>query len=312
MNSEVPGASNKKRLTLNLEHIRLGLIAIMLLLILGVAGVWVLSGIQAQVTDRLATAMRTVLNTTDKSLRNWAQQTEIDVAVLTDREDLRANVKEQLRVSRSPRFLRSTRALNDIRRILSPAIKPRLFPGFVIIAPDGVQIAAETDDNIGPTEIAEHTAGLLERVMAGMPVLGLPFESRVFVDRATLHGKALMTASAPLRDEDGKAIAGLTFQIDPRGEFTQTARLSRLGTTGETYAFDRSARLLTESRFDDELHRAGLLPVQEEGILITEIRDPGGNTAEGLQANAPRNQQPLTHMAQSAIHGEADRKSTRL
>jgi hypothetical protein len=36
---------------------------------------------------RLASSLQTVLDTTDKALQNWAEQTEIDVAVLADLDD---------------------------------------------------------------------------------------------------------------------------------------------------------------------------------------------------------------------------------
>src|SRR5438128_261822 len=60
-----------------------------------------------------------------------------------------------------------------------------------------------------------------------------------------------MTVSSPIRDVANKPIAALAFRLDPRGDFTQTTRLSRFGESGETYAFDRNGRLLTGSRFED-------------------------------------------------------------
>jgi len=78
-----------------------------------------------------------------------------------------------------------------------------------------------------------------------------------------------------------------------------------LDRTGDTYAFDSNGRLLTESRFEDQLRTAGLIPSDSNSVLNLEIRDPGVNVNEGLKPSFPRNQQPLTRMAQSAVSGNA-------
>jgi hypothetical protein len=49
-----------------------------------------------------------------------------------------------------------------------------------------------------------------------------------------------MVVAAPIRDQSGNVIAALALDVDPRQDFTQDARLGRLETTGDTYAFDRN------------------------------------------------------------------------
>ena len=63
--------------------------------------------------------------------------------------------------------------------------------------------------------------------------------------------------------------------------------MARLGETGETYAFDREGRLLSESRFEDHLRAAGLLAPGLKSTLNIQIRDPGGNTLEGHRSALP-------------------------
>jgi len=114
-----------------------------------------------------------------------------------------------------------------------------------------------------------------------------------------------MTIAAPIRNQEGKVIAALAVRLDPRRDFTQTIELARLEATGETYAFDRDGRLLTQSRFEANLRDSGMLPPGGDSILNTEIRDPGGNTVRGYRPNVARNQQPLTRMAASAVKGQS-------
>jgi signal transduction histidine kinase len=145
---------------------------------------------------------------------------------------------------------------------------------------------------------------MLTKVMNGMSFLGLPVEPSKVRNHSASQGLPFMTASAPIPDQRGTPIAILTFGFDPRDEFTETTRMGRLGKTGETYAFDRNGRLLTTSRFHEN-ETSTSAPLPQESALSIEIRDPGGNIDEGFRPTVPRDQQPLTRMAQSATHGEA-------
>jgi signal transduction histidine kinase len=61
------------------------------------------------------------------------------------------------------------------------------------------------------------------------------------------------------------------------------------------------ARLLTESRFEDEFRTLGIIAPDMNSVLNLEIRDPGGNLREGFNPSISRHQQPLTRMAQNAV-----------
>jgi len=81
--------------------------------------------------------------------------------------------------------------------------------------------------------------------------------------------------------------------------------LGRIGQSGETYAFGRYGKLLSESRFDEDLRKAGLIGEGQNSILLVSVRDPGGDMIEGFTPAVPRYQQPLTLMAQQATKGKA-------
>src|SRR5438105_208147 len=156
-------------------------------LLVAVAGgiLWILAGIRAQLSDRLANSLQTVLDTTDKAIKNWEEQTELDVAVLADNDDLRPIVEQQLRVNRVPKDLVKSSWLAKIRQVMAPAMKFYQFPGFAIIAPDGVQIAAQINESVGMRDIAENNPRMVARAMQGRTSFGLPFRSPLFVDGTT-------------------------------------------------------------------------------------------------------------------------------
>jgi signal transduction histidine kinase len=280
-------------------------LVVALLVGFGLTAFWFLSAIRSQVESRLSESLETVLQATDNALGTWTEAQEQDVTVLATDDDLRSSVEKQLRLGRDIQRLRSSDHLKRIRNVLNPAIKIYKFAGFAIIAPNGVQIAAFLDDAIGATDITDHDPDVLARVMAGTASLGLPHFSPLFVDPGTRMQYPLMTFTAPIRNQAGNVIAALALHVDPRLGFTRTTQLAPFEKDGETYAFDRNGRLLTESRFDDELRRAGILSSDKVSILNIETRDPGGNTVEGYHSNTPQQKEPLTRMAQSAVAGHA-------
>src|SRR5438874_840419 len=61
------------------------------------------------------------------------------------------------------------------------------------------------------------------------------------------------------RAEQGRALAVLGLPIRPDDQCTRILRVAHCGQTGQTYAFDRSGLTLSQSRFDEDLKRMGLL-----------------------------------------------------
>lgn len=84
-----------------------------------------------------------------------------------------------------------------------------------------------------------------------------------------------MHVVAPVRDDQGKVIAALSFRLPPDQDFTRLLHVGRLGNSGETYAFDKSGRMISDSRFDDDLRNIGLLTPDTSSVLNVELRNPG-------------------------------------
>jgi hypothetical protein len=61
-------------------------------------------------------------------------------------------------------------------------------------------------------------------------------------------GVPTMFAVAPVRSAGGQIVALLGLRIAPDTDFTRILATARAGQTGETYAFDREGKQLSESR----------------------------------------------------------------
>ena len=165
------------------------------------------------------------------------------------------------------------------------------------------------DENIGSKNlIANQALDLLNRAFKGIAVMVPPIWSDVPLVIAP-DGKDKKSASmffaAPIKNKSGKIIAVVTQRIDPSMDFTRLIQLGRIGKSGETYAFGRYGKLLSESRFNADLVNAGLIKEGQNSILVVSIRDPGGDMTRGFRPSVPRYQQPLTLMAREATEGKA-------
>ena len=146
--------------------------------------------------------------------------------------------------------------------------------------------------------------------MAGKTLVSKPFRSMFLLadENGDLRANLpTMFVRWPVRDEGGKPVAALGLRIRPEDQFTRILQVSRFGESGETYAFDRTGLLLSQSRFDDALKQIGLLVDQpgSRSILTIEIRDPQVNMPAGERPTLRRAEQPLTRLAAAAVLGKS-------
>ena len=95
----------------------------------------------------------------------------------------------------------------------------------------------------------------------------------------------VMQILAPVRDGSGRITGVLALVLRPEAEFTRVLSVARAGASGETFAFDPEGRLLSQSRFEDQLRQMGLL-TNSPGVssaLNLVLRDPGGDLTRGFQ-----------------------------
>jgi len=117
------------------------------------------------------------------------------------------------------------------------------------------------------------------------------------------HQQLTLMLTSALRNEEGAIIGAIGCVIRPEDRFTDMLSAARFGETGESYAFNREAVLISQSRFDPELRKLGLIPDATNctSVLTLDLRDPGGNLTEGFVPELDRGELPLTHLAESAL-----------
>ncbi|MFL5812574.1 MAG: sensor histidine kinase [Bdellovibrionia bacterium] len=272
-----------------------------------------MKGIRDQTRRDLRDDLQTVLSATQNALDIWVNETEKRVLLWANVKETKRNVASQLRISRSVAegaargaLLKSESHLR-LAAELNTTVKANGYLGYFIMDLQGRILSASHErlvgrdgrSLVGSLASAQNTKDSMNDMSVGMrePVLIPPFRQS---DNLIPGQPILSVALAPVLS-NGNAIAFLGFLLDPAENLTRTTQLGRLGTTGETYAFDQAGYLVTNSRFESSLVRSGLLQPGESAILHVQLKDPKVNLLEGQRAALPRENQPFTKMAESAL-----------
>ncbi|MGE0433360.1 MAG: transporter substrate-binding domain-containing protein [Planctomycetota bacterium] len=286
------------------EHTSRRIIAFNALLVALVVGAsWAaLSDIEKRTRRDVGESLKTVLDSSVDLLERWAATKQDDLAAIASDRALGPLVQERLAELRDNADA-AGRALDELRRFFlqrSNRLDSRVI-GFQVITPEGRIIAAPAAARVGATRIKQHRPELFARVVAGETLLIPPVPGGADGSSA----QPVMFVASPVR-VDGEVVAVVAQQLDPANEFSSILQHARLGETGETYAFDHAGRMLTSSRFEDQLRAAGLLGPNVSSVLTIELKDPGRNLVEtGPLRDDERNARQPTRLAASALAGKS-------
>ncbi len=287
-----------------------GMIAVSLFLTVVLAGAWGgLRQLQHRLRQSMGESLRVMVRTTQESLDAWFEGKKHRIEGFARDPVLVEIVTRHLAVPRTREALLESDTLRELRKFFEDRQYGPDEVGFFIIAPDRVNIGSMRDANIGSRNlIADQRPGDLRRALAGRTVFVRPVRSDVPLpepDGRPQLGTPTMFVAAPIKNVHGDVIAVMTLRFDPARDFTRVCQVGRIGESGETYAFDESGRLISESRFERDLVDAGLLQEGEEAILTLRIGDPGGDLLNGYRPTQPASEQPLTRMAADAAAGRS-------
>jgi hypothetical protein len=261
--------------------------------------------------EKLAGELTTILNADVEALLVWTRNQQAIARSLARSPALRPLVRELVTVSERPNApavaLLQSRALADIRSLLQPSLENFDYSDFFVIAPSGQVVATRSDAAIKQV-LDGYRKEFFEKVLKGSAAVSKPYRSQMLLPDAHGELKAglpTMIAAAAIPDEGGRPFAVLGLRIRPEVEFTKIFQTARYGESGETYAFSETGLLLTQSRFDEDLKRLGLLPdlPDSQSILTVETHDPQVNMMEGERPPQSRADQPLTKLVSKAVSG---------
>ena len=282
-----------------LKGLGFGIISIFLMIVSFVTWLAV-NQMKLEIKKEVGGSLSTVLRTTHKALGIWAESNMARIIDTANSDLIRLQTIALVGQTTPKETLQRSVALKKLRAHFSAAGMNSAANNnalhFFIVGKDQLNYGAVQDRHLGIKNwIAAQRPKLLDRVFKGETVLIPPLKAEV-------EGHSIMFFATPVRDEKREIIAALALQVNEDLTFERIMQLARLGNSGETYAFDDQARLISDSRFDDLLQGLGLIKKNQQASMNLFIHDPGRNL---LRDKTPLNSSslPLTFMAEEAIAG---------
>ena len=253
-------------------------------------------------------SLSAVLTTTAEALKLWTADKNILMSQIGRDEQLVHAIQKLMAVKPTQQKLAASKELVDVREYFKSHHSQLGKAGFFIIDSNFINIGSMRDENLGIVNlIQKQRPDLIEKVFSGKVVFVPPIRSDVHIENGVKHSILPPTIFflAPLIDAEQNIIAAVAMRLAPTKDFSRVLQLGRIGDSGETYAFDKRAKLLSESRFNKQLQRIGLLSQNEQSVLKIAIKDPGKNLLLERSTVAYLDQAPYTTMAESALRGES-------
>ncbi len=240
-----------------------------------------------------AELLRSAVGSTRESLSVWFAAKSDQVELLVRDPAVRALTERLLEVPRDRGSLLASAPLADLRAHLENDAVVEGSKGFAIIAPDLVRIASRQDPGLGDrAAIADDRPLLLRKAFDGATVFIPPLRP----------GPAMnIFVATPVRDASGEVLAIFALLLDPYADFTRLCQAVRPGQTGETYAVDLEGRMLSASRFEEDLRLLGLLQADQSSVLSLRVADPGGDLHTAYRPSLSPDEQPLTRSAAAVL-----------
>lgn len=279
--------------------------------LLAAIGFWVRSKVESSITEKLATELKTVLNADVTGLEIWLEAQKSNATSAARSAEVQETVVSLLAIAVKPGTtaldLGKASAAGELAAELAPWIEEHGYSGYVVADAHQRIIASHAVELLDKTALPGYSE-FLPQVLGGTATVSHPFPSVIILtdrDGNSSAGLPTMYAAAPVHDDAGRVIAALGLRLQPDVDFTRILSVAKVGQSGETYAFNRQGLILSESRFDNDLKRIGLISDRPESrsILKLELRDPGGNLLDGFRPQVERSQLPLTTPVADAVKG---------
>ncbi len=262
-----------------------------------------------QVLEQTRGELEIVLKTAVQRLEDWEGEQKRYLLQLGRDAELVRLTRKLLAVPPDSTTLRQSDEQAAIREFFELHADEFGTTDFFIINRDGISVGSRRDGNLGDINlIAQQQAHLFETALSGRAVFIPPIESEVHTGEepptAAPPQPTTMFFAIPITAEDGSVLAVMTQRMQPEGQLSELMKYGRTGLSGESYAIDRQGRLVTSSRFREQLIEIGLLKRSEQVHGRLMVRDPGGELLKGYRPTVAKEQWPLTRMAQ-AVHDAA-------
>ena len=272
-------------------------------------GFWTHHLTETALREKLREGLETVLSTDVAALEIWIENELRSVNDWVQLPQLRDLTVQLVNIAANSNgaaaSLKDAPQMRQLQELVQPLVDSDDYDGFGLVNREGILLAARRDEYVGQ-RLATAALPRLNETFSGGTFMSHPLE---ITELLTGLGPWLdiprMYAIAPIHDKQNRVVAAFYLAVRPEKDFTRILSIARFGATGDTYAFDRDGRMLSDSRFDKQLKSIGLIPdtPPARSILRIQLRDPGGDMTEGYTPSTPMAGRPLTKLVAAALSG---------
>ena len=261
--------------------------------------------VEQQARSELHNTLLTVLNSTHDAAVAYLDQLKKQVNLWAKSDEHVESIQGLLKEHKQNINITKTRAYKKTHNFFAHNLSKSDFVHFLVVDKSAKIILSDEREFVGRKIESNWEYEYIQSIMTspGYTKILLPQKGADF-DLSSSYSGPLIFVGAPIVSKTGEVIACLILKVEPKGQFTSILQRGRVGKSGETYSFNLSGELLSQSRFEKDLRTIGLLDKAEDSILNIEIKDPGSNLVLN-GGKIPPGEKKLTEMARSALSGES-------
>lgn len=243
-----------------------------------VAGYLIVSDVlKKHYEEALDVILTSNLNRAENSIDRWIDNRIQEASAFARDPVIEASTYALLAASRDVISLQVEPAQTRLRRFFQSTHHNKRTDGYFIIALDGTTLAASQDIQIGIPNIILSQPVNFDRVLTGTPIFsGLLHPIPSNTQNGDINDVGSSLAAAPVKDKDGRVVAILALQMNPREELFQLINFAETESGMQTYAFNRQGALLSHVREFDALRESGVWRQGEDHILLEPENLRGG------------------------------------
>jgi PAS domain S-box-containing protein len=255
---------------------------VIFLLMVSAVSIYALRQLEQQFRYDIGTKLQQTLNSSQESLRILARENKLRAQRRAEETFFKDSALIQLQLPFDTEVLKNSDSQYNLRNAFID-YKDRLgVLGFYLIDKNRMTRSSDNLDAIGNINlIAEQRSEFLDRAFEGQTL---------FIPPVKDGEKNVAFFATPVRNYSKKIVGVLALNVNPLVGFSRVLKHTYAGETSETYAFDKEGRMISDSRFNDELREAGIIKPGQSSILAVSLRTPDGR---------------LTQMAKEALSGNA-------
>jgi hypothetical protein len=268
--------------------------------------------VQSKLRQNVESQLQTVLNADVAAIEIWLAKQRQAAENWANHQQVQTTIGELARQSAEERIstseLQATDAHAEFLQTIGPLLSLPEVTFVGVFARDGHGIAKCPEPPVRDVYWSARGAALISPCFRDETIFMPTFRrgSNVVGGQHGPTPEPAVSFVAPVKDESGHVIAAMQIVMEIDREFAALFSLARIGTSGESYAFDADGVVLTNLRQDPELRRLGLIPEQSDAALHLRLRDPGIDLRQHPGASAKLAVSPLCKVPALAIaEGEA-------